>query len=178
MSETGSQPNTNAEPPPPRERLSALQIAGLIGVIALVGYLLARFEVLGLESVIWEEAAAFHPGGEDDLSRIVIVAISQDEYEHDFNAQSPLNPAKLIQDLISIAHAGPKLIAVDIDTSHPKYAHLTGSRPRASARLWAEVPHWHEKFVWARPAAIAHGDAYMPEAVLGEDAPPRFPALE
>jgi CHASE2 domain len=158
--------------PPPRERLSALQVAALIGTIVAVGYLLARFEVLGLQSLIWDDAATFHLAGQDDLSRIVIVAISQHEYDHDFNAQSPLDPARLIEDLIRIARARPQLIAVDIDTSHHKYVQLPGGQPRASARLDAQVPGWHEKFLWARPVAQAHGDAYAPQAVLGEDAPP------
>jgi CHASE2 domain-containing sensor protein len=153
--------------PEPRERLGAPRIVGLIAIIALVGYVLARFEVLGLESLIWGEVAAIHPAGESDLNRIVIVAISQDEYDHDFGGQSPLNPVKLVNDLIRIAHAGPKLVVVDIDTSHPKYLRQPGNRPWALA----EIAPWRDRFLWARPVA-QKGDGYIPEAVLGEDAPP------
>ncbi|HKD65439.1 MAG TPA: CHASE2 domain-containing protein [Candidatus Binataceae bacterium] len=152
--------------------MGTLRIAGLVVIILMVGYFLARFEILGLESLIWGEAAAtFHPTRESALNRIVIVAISQNEYDRDFGGQSPLNPAKLLADLINIAHAGPKLIVVDIDTSHHKYLRLSGGHAKASSRLDAEVTRWHDKFVWARPVA-SQGDAYVPKAVLGEDAPP------
>lgn len=54
-------------------------------------------------------------------NRVAVVMIGDKEYEHEFNKDGSLNPAKLHELIGAIAKGNPKLIGVDIDTSDKRY---------------------------------------------------------
>jgi CHASE2 domain-containing sensor protein len=158
------------------ERLKAWQTVCLVVLTALLACLLARFESLfALESAVRNLAATAHHASEKDLSQIVVVAISPNEYRDDFNSTSPLDPNKVIEDLIRIARAHPQVIAVDIDTSHKSYSRPRKGQKSPSARLYIEIRDWPEKFVWALPSDQKEDRTFAPSAVLGERPRPGSP---
>lgn len=55
---------------------------------------------------------------------VVMVQITEEDYENHFGATSPLNPAKVAEIIDAIADGKPRLIGVDLDTSHHDYAEL------------------------------------------------------
>ena len=55
---------------------------------------------------------------------VVIVQITEDDYKDHFAQTSPLNPAKVAEIIDAIADGKPRLIGVDLDTSHQDYATL------------------------------------------------------
>ncbi len=158
------------------ERLNAWQTVCLVVLTALLACLLARFESLfQLESAVRNLAATVHHVSEKDLYQIVIVAISPKEYRDNFNSTSPLDPNKLIDDLIRISQAHPQIIAVDIDTSHPSYLWHRKGQKSPSARLYTEARDWEKKFVWALPSYQKEDRTFAPTAVLGERPLPGSP---
>jgi CHASE2 domain-containing sensor protein len=130
-------------------------------LITLVALLIARLEVLpGLEIQLLDWANSIHLRKvQAGTNRIIVVAITDDEWEEEFQEQSPLGE-RLIQDLIQLEKTkdGPKLIVVDLDTSDRRYND-------APAELDATVPRWHSKFLWA--ASNRQGDTSKASAVLG-----------
>lgn len=59
-----------------------------------------------------------------DKSDIVLVSIDSDDFKNIFQGQSPLNPDKVIEAVQKIATAKPRVIAVALDTSNPRYHDL------------------------------------------------------
>jgi len=55
------------------------------------------------------------------VSDIMIVDISDADYDRIFAGRSPLDPEKLHRLIGAIARSKPKLIAVDVDTSNPVF---------------------------------------------------------
>jgi CHASE2 domain-containing sensor protein len=106
------------------------------------------------------------------LARIVIVVITPSEYRDDFNSTSPLDPNRLIEDLIGIARAHPQAVAVDIDTSHPDYLRHGEGQSSPAARLDTETRDWRQRFVWALPSYQKADRTFAPTAVLGQRPPP------
>jgi CHASE2 domain-containing sensor protein len=156
-----------------RERLKIWQTVCLIVLTALLACLLARFESLfELESVVRNLAATVHHAREKDLARIVIVVITPGEYRDDFNSTSPLDPNRLIEDLIGIARAHPRAVAIDIDTSHPDYLRHGEGQSSPAARLDTETSDWRQRFVWALPSYQKADRTFAPTAVLGQRPPP------
>jgi len=96
------------------------------------------------------------------LTQIVIVGITQTEYDTEFGGGAEPDPEKLTGALIQIAKEEPALIVVDIHTSKGIYA------KEPLEELNREYPSWHTKFLWARPI----DDDRKPWAVLGNDPPP------
>jgi CHASE2 domain-containing sensor protein len=56
-----------------------------------------------------------------DSSNIVLLSITDDDYEKIFKESNPLNPDKIIKMLSIIASAKPAVIAVDVDTTNEHY---------------------------------------------------------
>jgi hypothetical protein len=52
------------------------------------------------------------------------VIVTDADYDNIFNGRSPPNPEKLRDVIAAIAFQGPKLIAVDIDTSDQQFQHF------------------------------------------------------
>lgn len=93
----------------------------LIVLLAMtVSYLLNRSGTLHqLERLVRYVQLLAEPKGVP--SQIRIVDISDDVYDDFFDGTSPLDPQKLYDLIGTIARSEPKLIAVDIDTSHRKF---------------------------------------------------------
>jgi hypothetical protein len=89
-------------------------------LLAVIGtYLLNRSGILhGLEH--WALDLELASRGQPK-SEIAIVDISDADYDDVFDGRSPLNPEKLHDLIGAIARSKPKLIAVDIDTSHKDF---------------------------------------------------------
>jgi CHASE2 domain-containing sensor protein len=88
-------------------------------------------------------------------SPIVVVHITDDDYETLFGSTSPLSPSRVGEILDAITVGKPRLIGVDLDTSHHDYATL-------------ESDHW-PSIVWMQDLIADRGEA-RPGAVKGLDA--------
>jgi hypothetical protein len=105
-----------------------------------------------------------------------IVAITPSDFETYFGGTTPYPPTALQQAVCAILRGGPRLLVVDVDTSHPAFARMA-------------LPHARVPVVWARGAHYnsASPPALIPDAVLGgqELRPPHthglavsFPAVD
>lgn len=71
-------------------------------------------------------------------SRVAVVMIGDEEYEHEFNKDGSLNAAKLQELVVAIAKGNPKVIAVDIDTSDKRYRDFQFAEVRAPV-VWVRA---------------------------------------
>jgi CHASE2 domain-containing sensor protein len=94
-----------------------------------------------------------------DPSKVVIIAIDDEDYKTLFGETSPLDSGVLQDLLCAIAEAKPKVIAVDIDTSAP------GFRAIHTESDWPAI-------VWGRDA-LWNGKAFHVLPVLGGQNPER-----
>lgn len=91
-----------------------------------------------------------------DSSDVVIVAITETDYQKKFGGKSPLDPVELRNVIEAIASAGPKVIGVDVDTSSAEFQALT---------LPANLP----PVIWARDANYSHvNHTYRISNLLGQ----------
>jgi CHASE2 domain-containing sensor protein len=113
-----------------------LKATPLILTVSLITFLLAHFGWLQI----------METGGLDTLMRlrkpvkprdVSIVKITEEDYEQIFESRYPLNPVKLKLLIDAIARGKPKLIAVDIDTSHPDFRSLQPD-PKWPPIVWAQ----------------------------------------
>jgi len=107
--------------------------------ISILNFLLASFGILrptqlGLLN-FFLRIRALRP----DPRNIVIVAITNNDYESLFNATSPLDASELRKLIDAIAFGRPKIIGVDIDTSDARFKELQLD-PRWPPVVWASVP--------------------------------------
>lgn len=94
-----------------------------------------------------------------DESRVVIVSINDDDYQKYFGGKSPLDPNRVRDIIDKIASAGPKVIAVDLETSSEAFQSLQ------------PAPDW-PPVVWARNATYSNiRKKYLLSGVLGRDVP-------
>lgn len=97
---------------------------------SIVGKLLGQWTL--------DQFVRLEPQREED--QIVLIDITEDDYEHVFDRRRPLNPGLIIQ-LIAAAHAGAaKLVAVDVNTAD--WPQDWGTRfkskiPSGAAVVWA-----------------------------------------
>jgi CHASE2 domain-containing sensor protein len=99
------------------------------------------WEMAGLDSFVRFNA----PRYSDD---IVIVEITDEDYEHQFQSHSPLDAGRLGALLTALHGAHPALIVLDIDTSDPSF----GKLGELGVTAWPEV-------VWARvPKRLPRGE--------------------
>jgi CHASE2 domain-containing sensor protein len=102
------------------KKFSVARLYRLLGVVFLAivfTYALSRLGTLhGLERLIldWEMGARSRVTND-----MVIVQISDREYDEIFGGRSPLDPVTLGNLVGALARSNPKVIGVDIDTSHP-----------------------------------------------------------
>jgi CHASE2 domain len=131
-----------------------------IAFVLLLTLLFSRFSVFHrLEKPIADFemsiAGYMHPPGE---SPVVVVDITDEDYQTLFGGKSPLNYQKLEQLISDIASFHPDLIAVDIDTSDRQFYEFTIDD------RWPPI-------VWAREPGALGRDAnkleYQPLDVLG-----------
>jgi len=83
----------------------------------------------------------FYPA--ESKSQVVIVEITDDDYEKIFDKKSPLDVAKLQQLIESVAGFEPRLIGIDIDTSDEKFRNLNIDR-HLEKIVWASKPKLFE----------------------------------
>jgi hypothetical protein len=92
-------------------------------------------------------------------SRVVIVRITDEDYLKYFGGKSPLDPTRVRDIIDKIASAGPKVIAVDLDTSSKAF------------QCFQPSPYW-PPVVWARNATYSNvRKKYLLAGVLGKDTP-------
>ncbi len=134
----------------------ALRAAPSIILVVVLTLLFSRFSVFHrLERPVadWQMKAF----GSPRTSNVVVVDITDEDYETIFNGRSPLDYRKLAELVNDIAESGAVVIGVDIDTSDPQFRELT--------------PPGADKAVWAREAGpVQRGDSkveYRPLDVLG-----------
>lgn len=120
-----------------------LKAAPAILFLILLTLAFSRLGVLHkLETLVPDALARFNgetPGGE-----VVIVNITDDDYQEIFQGTSPLNPSRLQELINNIAKGEPRVIGVDVDTS---------ARTFKDAPLELEVPERTE-VVWEREVFV------------------------
>jgi CHASE2 domain-containing sensor protein len=87
-----------------------------------------------------------------DPSRVVLIGITDNDYRNIFAETSPLDPDRLYQIMQAIAHGGPSLIAVDLDTASSVF------------RRFKTPPDW-PPIVWGQDFE-PHDDLIRPLGVL------------
>ena len=132
-----------AGPPPPLAAELRRTIPLVIG-ISILNFLLASFGILRPMQLgvldTWLRIRALRP----DPKNIVIVAITNNDYETLFKSTSPLDPSELRELIDAIALGRPKVIGVDIDTSDARFRELQLD-PRWPPVVWASVPEQLDK---------------------------------
>jgi CHASE2 domain-containing sensor protein len=114
--------------------------------------LFRKLETLSLDFVMLSRAPT-------NNSDVAVVRITDDDYQKYFGGRSPLDPAQLYRIIEMIASAGPKVIAVDLDTSAETFQSF-------------QVPPGWPPIIWARAATYSnvHGK-YVLSGVLGRNPP-------
>ena len=124
----------------------------ILGVNILSFVLVAFGLIQPIENVFadfWQKIVGRH-----ESKNVVIVAISSSDYQQLFDATSPLDRLELEKIIDAIAKGRPKVIGVDIDTSH---AHFKELHPK---------PEW-PPVIWACTAeSIGHG-RFKARPILG-----------
>ncbi len=107
-----------------RQRLHALLVrlrralpAVIVAIVA--NFALTRFGVLhGIERWVADTELSLSSRVATDVA---VVAITDADYDEIFEGRSPLKPQKLHDLIDAIARSGARIIAVDIDTTHPDF---------------------------------------------------------
>lgn len=107
-------------------------VSALVFVLGHEGFL-RPFETAALDT--WLRLKAPQP-----VANVVIVGITDCDYRQLFGETSPLSAGRLGELLEAIVAGRPRVVGVDVETSHPSFAPLLGFR--------TSVP-----IVWARGAA-------------------------
>src|SRR5260370_12286928 len=133
----------SAVQPPPLATELRRTVPLVIG-ISILNFLLASFGVLRPIQLgvldAWLRIQALRP----DPKTIVIVAITNDDYESLFKSTSPLDPSELRKLIDAIALGRPKVIGVDIDTSDARFKDLQLDK-RVPPVVCASVPMQSDK---------------------------------
>jgi CHASE2 domain-containing sensor protein len=120
-------------------------------------------EALFLDLELRSKPACSQPGVNQCL--IAIVMITDDDYERIFDGRSPLKPDKLRKVIAAIAAQRPKVIAVDIDTSHWQFRDLDPLDPNFRDPSGKSIP-----IIWERdvePPGEINVSEFQPLDVLG-----------
>jgi CHASE2 domain-containing sensor protein len=135
-------PASAGQPPPLATELRRT-IPLVIG-ISILNFLLASFGILRPMQLgvldTWLRIRALR----QDPKNIVIVAITNKDYESLFKSTSPLDVLELQKLIDAIALGRPKVIGVDIDTSDARFEELQLD-PRWPPVVWASVPERLDK---------------------------------
>ena len=145
-----------------RPALLRLRRALPVVIVAIIAnFALARFGVLhGLEHWVtdielkmWSQTA----------SAVAIVTITDEDYDEIFNGRSPLDPDRLHELIAAIDASAPRVIGVDIDTTHEDFRRFTVD------------PGWRARIIWEREISTRgmQGGAIEPLDVLGGRDPSR-----
>lgn len=84
-------------------------------------------------------------------SNVSIVEIDRNDYAARFNRRSPLDADKMREVLISLAAAEPRLLLVDIDTSHTEFEKLADLSHEIKTGAAKPIP-----VLWARDAQFSN----------------------
>ncbi len=106
-----------AASPRKRVRRGVLAIVGAVLFFLLAGRL---EEFYGLEAAARDWQASLRGSALD--SSVVLVMINDNDYRRYFGGQSPLEVHALDRLLRAIAAGKPRVIGVDLETSHPGFA--------------------------------------------------------
>ena len=133
------------------------RVFGVIFLAMLCTYIIDR---LGLSQKLESKVLEWVMTRSGPTPDIAIVEISNAEYNDFFDGRSPLKPTKL-QDLVgAIAKSGPRVIAVDIDTSHPDFRDLQLDK------------RWRFPIIWERDTLnVAETGKIEPTDILGGQDP-------
>jgi CHASE2 domain-containing sensor protein len=135
-------PEIAVQPPPLATELR--RTVPLVIGISILNFVLASFGILRPIQLgvldTWLRIQALRP----DPKTIVIVAISNDDYESLFKSTSPLDPSELRKLIDAIALGRPKVIGVDIDTSDARFKDFQLDK-RWPPVVWASVPEQLDK---------------------------------
>jgi CHASE2 domain-containing sensor protein len=131
-------------------------------ILILLTILLSRFGALhNLEKVLLDAQLRLSPPPE--RSDVAIVNITKDDFQDFFGGSRPLNAQRLHDLLDAIAHGGPRVIGVDIDTSAEQFKDFKLEEG------WPPVV-W-EREVQALPEAVDADEKLKPIGVLGRNDP-------
>jgi CHASE2 domain-containing sensor protein len=109
---------------------------------------LHRMEMAGLDSFVRFKAPEYS-------NEIVVVEITDEDYEKTFHSTSPLDADSLARLISNIRSARPKLVAIDIDTSDQSFRKLA----RQGCQLWPDV-------IWACVPRRPHERDHPEHALL------------
>jgi CHASE2 domain-containing sensor protein len=137
--------------------------------ISILNFLLASFGILRPIQLgvldAWLRIRALRP----DPKNLVIVAITNNDYESLFKSNSPLDPSELRKLIDAIALGRPKVIGVDIDTSDARFKELQLD-PRWPPAVWASVPEQLDKGRFTvRPVLGGNAGAQSGVALLPQE---------
>ena len=134
-----------------QQALSVIVLTIIVMVLQIKGCF------IGFETQALDNWLRWQPAREE--SRVVIVHIDNEDYDHLFNATSPLNPASIRRILDAIAMGKPEVIGVDLDTS--------SVRLKEEYQQLLPIPKW-PPIVWARDAYLDEKtNQYFSAPILG-----------
>src|ERR1017187_3421960 len=115
--------------------------------LAVRTWLVRRLETANLDALFSGKQWTVSPD-------VVVVSITDDDYQTMFGGISPLNPGKLMEVIDAILAGGPKAVGVDFDTS-----------------AWAGPPAQYagKRIVWAREALGKTGSLTMAKVLGGTE---------
>jgi len=143
--------------------LSAIPLIVIVSVLTCFAHALGwlrSLESTALDNLLW-----LHPL---TSKYVYIVGITSSDYESLFNERSPLNPEEVLRLINAIADGRPALIAVDLDTTDPRFKSLE-SIDLPCKIIWAQPSRSSED---AGQAGRPGGSLLMAGRVLGSDRPP------
>lgn len=135
-------------------RAAVLRQTALVGLAAVLVWAIGQLGFLvPIERRAVQQLLIWNPP--ETSSNVVVVQITEFDYERYFAGQSPLDPVALTRLVATIGGAGPCVIGLDIDTSDARFAGMTFD---------VDVPVVFAEGATAaanglRPAAAAGGDA-------------------
>jgi CHASE2 domain-containing sensor protein len=143
---------------------------GIVVIILIVAVLQVRGWFAGFENPALDVWLRFLLSPHIS-SHVVIIEITDKDYEQLFKAQSPLSPEVIRQLITAIASGRPQVIGVDLDTSTEKEEY----RPLQQLELPPSESSAPIPIIWARDARPINGDLFLPAHVLGAKEPMHNP---
>lgn len=139
--------------PPGTGRGAVLQQTALVGLAAVLVWVVGQLGFLvPIERRAVQQLLIWNPP--ETSPNVVVVRITDVDYESQFGGQSPLDRVALARLVAAIGGAGPCAIGLDVDTSDKRFTGM---------RFGADVP-----VVWAEGAAVAAAGLRVAAAAGGD----------